>query len=100
MQGGREALHGEKIAPNIPNPELVPLEDTADRLGSSIELFSDLFDGPLDQFFSQCLDFVVSPASVIHLFLEPLLDNELPASLFGATAVTLQSNDQWFELMS
>ncbi|AXC15571.1 hypothetical protein ACPOL_6337 [Acidisarcina polymorpha] len=37
---------------------------------------------------------------MIHLFLEPLLDNELPASLFGATAVTLQSNDQWFQLMS
>ncbi|AXC15572.1 hypothetical protein ACPOL_6338 [Acidisarcina polymorpha] len=25
VQGGSEVLHGEKIAPDIPNPELVPL---------------------------------------------------------------------------
>lgn len=100
MQRAGKAFHGEKIAANLAQAEAVSPEHVADRFGRPIDLLRHLFDGTLNQFLSNDLQFGFRPSSVILPSLDSVLDDQAPASLLGAPRVALQAHYKLLEFVA
>jgi hypothetical protein len=100
MQRSRKALQGEQVATNFPHAEPISLQHASNRLGRAAEFPRDLVHRPLHNLLAHEIDFLVRPATVGHSPLDPILNNEAPASFAGASRMALQSNDQLLKFVS
>ncbi len=64
-----------------------------------MQLFCNLFDRPLHEFFANNFDLRFSPSAVIDLTFDPILDNESPARILGSATVALKPNYKLFEFI-
>src|ERR1700732_4295792 len=86
-KNGGQALYGEKIAPNLPQAQLVPPEHVANRLGGSVQLLGDLLHRSLDQFLTNEIELQISPSSIFRFVLNAVLYDEPPTGLFRTPRV-------------
>ena len=100
MQRARQAFHGKEIASDFTQAEAISPEHVADRFGRPVDLLCDLFDGTLNQFLSNDLQFGFRPSSVVLPSLDSVLDDQAPASLLGAPCVALKAHYKLFEFVS
>ncbi|MGC1363066.1 MAG: hypothetical protein WA826_17985 [Silvibacterium sp.] len=100
MKRTRQALHGKEITANFTHAEAISPEHVADRFGRPVDLLRYVFDGTLNQFLSNDLQFGFCPSSVVLPSLDPVLDDQAPASLLGAPSVTLKAHYKLFEFVA
>jgi hypothetical protein len=85
MKRARQAFHGKEITPDFAQAETISPKHVADRFGRPVDLLRYLFNRSFHEFFTNRFDFGLSPSSVVLPSLDPMLDDETPASFLGAT---------------
>jgi hypothetical protein len=89
-----QAFYGEEIAPNVPQAQVISAKHVANRLGSSVKFLCDLFYRSFDQFLTNEIELRVCPSSIFRLVLDAVLNDESPTSVFRASGVPLNANDE------
>lgn len=94
-----QALYRKEVAADLADAEVISPEHIADRLGRAIQLLGDVLHRPLHEFLAHNVYLRFSPSPVVHLSLDPVLDNEAPACLLGSASVALKPNHELRELV-
>jgi hypothetical protein len=99
-QGAGETFHGEPIATNLSNAEVISCQHASDRSGSPIELFGNLLDRALHKLFTNDLYLIVRPAAMLDRGLQTVLDDKTPALMLGPTGMSLKTHDKLLEFIA